>query len=353
MTNTKASNNIKFYHFLKILHNYSYINPHTEISKDTKSDHIILSIKEINEIMMERINQTLDRRTIYKYIEDMKELGIEVSTYEDNEIGYAIITKQIEPYELRILVDSISANRFVTKKKTKDLIDKLCSMHNGYVGYRLHKEIFIDNRSKSINEEILYSVENIDEAIHKGKKISFNYYDYNYKKDLVPRLNQFTGNKKVYVATPVGLILKEDYYYVIVTHDKYPDLTNYRVDRMKNVNILDEDGKDLAQVEECERGKFNAVIYSKKSFKMFSGQDCEVILQIKPWLLNLIIDELGEDVELYKMDEQKYQAKFNAKLGIGLTKWVLQLGSDAEVISPMELRESVKKQLEMMSEIYK
>ena len=353
MNNTKVSNNVKFYHFIKILNTYSYINPHTEVSKENKSDHIILSIKEINEKMMDVINQKLDRRTIYKYMEDLKQLGFEVSTFEDNEIGYAIITKNIEPYELRVLVDSISSNKFITKKKTKELLDKLCSLHNGYVGYNLNKQIFIDDRSKSCNEEILYSIDNIDEAINRGKKISFNYYDYNYKKELVSRTQKNSSNIKTYVATPVGLILKEDYYYLIVNHDKYDDLTNYRVDRMKNVQVLDEDAKPLERIKGCEDGYFNAAIYSKQNFKMFSGEDCEVILQIKPWLLNLVIDELGKDVDIYKIDDNTYQVNFKAKFGIGLTKWILQLGVDARVIAPNELIDDVKENLEKIMGLYR
>lgn len=352
MNRSKVSNNIKFYHFIKILSTYSYINPHLEVSKENKSNHMILSIKEINEKMMDKISQTLDRRTIYNYINDLKEIGFEVSTFEENEIGYALITKPIEPYELRVLVDSISANRFITKKKTKELIDKLCNLNNGYIAYNLNKQIFIDDRSKSINEEILYSIDNINEAINSKKKISFNYYDYNYKRELIPRLKKDSLDKKMYTATPVGLILKEDCYYAIVNHDKYDDLTNYRIDRMKNVQILEEDIKPLKDIKDCEEGYFNAAMYSKKSFKMFSGDCCEVVLSIRPFLLNVIIDELGEDVSICKIDDNTYQARFNAKLGTGLTKLILQLGSDAEVISPFELRESVIENIKDMLRIY-
>ena len=352
MSNIEFSNNVKFYHFIKILITYSYINPHVEVSKENKSDHAILSIKEINEKMMKVINKKLDRRTIYKYIEDLKQLGFEVSTFEDNEIGYALVTKHIEPYELRVLVDSISSNKFITKKKTKELVDKLCNLHNGYIGYSLNKQVFIDDRSKSSNEEILYSINNIDGAINRGKKISFNYYDYNYKKDLVFRTEKTTGNIKTYVATPVGLILKEDYYYLVANHDEHDDLTNYRIDKMKNVKVLDEDAKPLEKINGCEDGYFNAAIYSKRNFKMFSGEDCEVTLQIKPQLLNLIIDELGGDVDIYKLDEDTYQVNFSAKFGIGLTKWILQLGADAKVIAPEKLRDDVKENIEKMMELY-
>ena len=353
MKDSKVNNNIRFYYFIKMLSESSYINPHIEASKELKEHHAILTVKEIQEKMMKEKGFKIDRRTIYKYIEDLKEAGLEISTYEDNEIGYALITKNLEQYELRLLVDSISANRFITKKKTKELIEKLCKLQNEYAGYKLSKQVFIDDRSKSINEEILYNINSIDEAIDNKKKITFNYYDYNYKKELVYRTEKNSDKKKQYTATPVGLILKEDYYYVVLSHDKYDDLTNYRVDRMKNVRVLEEEGRPLKEIKGCEDGNFNAAMYSKQNFKMFSGTDCKVILQIKKGLINLVIDELGEDVELHKINEDTFQAKFCAKFGVGLTKWVLQLGADANVISPAELRDDVRKNLEEMIKLYR
>ena len=361
MKSNEVNNNIKFYIFLEVLKKYSNINPHEEISKEvkkTKLNHMILSVKEINEKMKteiyERMNielqQDLDRRTIYQYVDDLKELGFEITTYKDNKIGYALVTKDIERYELRILVDSLSANRFMTKKKTAELIGKLCKFQNEYAGYDFYKQVSIPDRAKSINEGILNNINSIDAAISRGKKITFNYCDYNYKKELVYRTYKDSQDKKQYTVTPIGLILKEDHYYLVTIHNKYNDLTNYRVDRMKDVIVLDEDGRSLKEIKGYEDGKFNAAIYAKKNFKMFSGDDCEVVLRINKNLLNLVIDELGDDVKLHKIDDDTFQASFNAQYGTGLTKWVLQLGADANVISPPELREDVRKSLEDMME---
>jgi len=361
-----VNNSIKFYVFLEVLKKYSYINPHLEISKkvkNTKANHIILPMKEINKKMKHEISKRIgieieeeydiDRRTIYQYVEDLKDLGFEITTYKDNKVGYALVTKDIERYELKILVDSLSANRFMTKKKTKELIEKLCKFQYEHAGYDFYKQVSIPDRAKSINEEILYNINSIDEAIYNGKKLTFNYYDYNYKKELVYRTEKNSDKIKQYIGTPVGLILKEDYYYLALNHDKYNDLTNYRVDRMKNVRVLDEDARPLKDIKGLEDGNFNAAIYSKQNFKMFSGTECEVILQIKKGLINLFIDELGEDVELYKIDEDTFQANFNANYGTGLIKWILQLGADVNVISPPELRDDVRKNLEDMIKLYK
>ena len=98
MTSNKVNNNIRFYHFYKILSKYSHIDPHYEISKENKEHHTILSVKEIREKMLEAINYDISRRTIYKYMEDLEEIGLEVSKFEDNEMGYALITKELESY---------------------------------------------------------------------------------------------------------------------------------------------------------------------------------------------------------------------------------------------------------------
>lgn len=156
-----------------------------------------------------KLEQDIDRRTIYQYVDVLKELGLEIITYKDNKIGYALVTKDIECHELKILVDSLSSNRFMTKKKTKELIEKLCKFQYEHSGYDFYKQVSIPDRAKSINEEILYNINSIDEAIYNEKKISFNYCDYNYKKELVYRTEKNSDKIKQYIATPVGLILNK------------------------------------------------------------------------------------------------------------------------------------------------
>ena len=169
--------------------------------------------------------------------------------------------------------------------------------------------------------------------------------------------NAMTWLFKVYLDQNYN-ILKED------------NLTDYIKDKYKDINlkVKNENGnvflnRDvmyviLKELEEnnqvvYEDGKFNAAIYAKKNFKMFSGDDCEVVLRINKNLLNLVIDELGDDVKLHKIDDDTFQASFNAQYGTGLTKWVLQLGADANVISPPELRDDVRKSLEDMIKLYR
>ena len=135
------------------------------------------------------------------------------------------------------------------------------------------------------------NIDKINRAIKDKKQISFNYYDYDQEMNLVPRLN--SDNKvKRYIVNPISTILKNENYYLILADKRHNDLSNYRVDRMKNIEVLDIKQRDLNEIKEC-RGGFNPAIYSKKSFKMFPGNENTVEIKFKRNLLNFMIDEFG------------------------------------------------------------
>ena len=339
---SKINNNIKFYTFIDVLSNFS--------DEDNS-----ISIKEINEKLDKRIGITLNRRTIYSYIKDindiydMKQLGLCVTSYDEETGGYHFIGHKLEEYEIKILVDAISSSKFITKEKTDKLIDKLYKLNSVYISIDSSK-VFIANRSKSINEEIFINIDKINRAIREKKQISFNYYDYNFIKKLVPRLNN-EGNLKVYTATPVSMILKNENYYLVLASNKHSNLSNYRIDRMKNINILDEDARCLDDIKDC-KGGFNVALYSKKSFKMFTGEEESVDIKFNSNLLNFMIDEFGDDIEIKKNDDGTYNGRFMAKVGKGLARWILQLGKDAVVLWPSRLKEEVREELVQMVNLY-
>ncbi|CEN89820.1 Uncharacterised protein [[Clostridium] sordellii] len=197
----KVNNNIKFYTFIKILSKYS-------------DENIFLSTSDINNFMRKYVDTEIDRKTIYRYIDDMEELGFDVSRYDNEDKGYKLIGHKLEEYEIKIITEAIASSRFITKKKTEELIDKILKFRAIYTKRDIDRNIFIDNRCKSINEEIFINIDKINAAIREKKKITFNYYDYNYKKELSQRLNN--NNKiKVYKVNTVSIILKNENYYLI------------------------------------------------------------------------------------------------------------------------------------------
>ena len=333
----KLTNNVRFYTFIEVMSKYS-------------DENISLSTAEINQHMKNLIGVELDRRSIYRYIKDMQDIGFDISSYDGESGGYKLIGHRLEEFEIKILIDAVVASRFITRKKSKELVEKLSNLNSIYIYKDLKRDIFIDDRSKSINEEIFINIDRINYAIKHGNQISFNYFDYNYNKQLTPRFNK-DGSLKDYRVTPISMILKNENYYLILADQKHNDLSNYRIDRMKNIKVLDEEKRDLTLIDDC-RKSFNVATYSKKCFKMFAGEESDVVIRFNSNLLNFMIDEFGEDIEISNNNDNTYNGRFIAKVGKGLARWIFQLGNDAKVLYPNSLKEEVKKELMEMVELY-
>ena len=333
----RLSNNQRFYYFYQVLEKYS-------------GEENSLTAEEISEHMKKITGEGINRKTIYRYVKELNEIGFDVSAYEENGVGYYLRGRSLEEYELRILIDAVSSSKFITPKKTEELVDKICSLHNNYVGYSLKKSVYIANRSKSRNEEVYYNIDKLSRAIEECKKVSFHYYDYDHERNLTPKRNR-DGKIRTTIANPLGLFLKDEYYYVVGNIEWFDNLANYRIDRMKNIVILEDEQKPLSEIEGCRHG-FDLVKYAKKSFKMFTGTDTKVVLEVSRGILSFLIDELGEDVILEAIGDGRYRATFSAKDGEGLAKWILQLGEEAKVIEPESLKEKIKEKLKILQNLY-
>ncbi len=331
------SNNVKFYNFMYVLEKFSDKNN-------------ILTIKDINMHLKQLFDVTLERRTIYSFVKDIKELGIDISDYSDNGKGYFINTHKLEEHEIRILLDSISANKCLSHKKTKIIAEKLCKMNNVYVEYGMNRQVYIDNRPKTRNEDMFAIIDTINTAIKEELKIEFNYCYYDETKELIVKQSP-EGELRKYIANPISMILKDDYYYIILNIDKYDGLSNFRIDKMKNVKIINESRKSVKNIRGCENG-FDPSEYSRKCIKMFIGEEKVVELEVNSQVLGHIIDEIGSNIEVVKLENDKYNVRFSCVYGNGLVKWILQFSAGAKVISPMELKNELIKEINEILQRY-
>lgn len=339
----KGKNIEKFYLLLEILKEYS------------DQDHP-LTRKEINMHMKNKgYEQIKDNRTIDGYVRNLRNFGHDIDVIEENKNykAYYLASHELETHEIRILSDCIYASKFITKKKSNELVKKLCSLSTIDYRYCIERNSYIDDRSKTMNEEIFYNVDKIERAINENRKILFNYYSYNEDKNFVPRLNE-DNTLKQYCINPVSMILQRDKYYLVGENTTMKGrLTNYRIDRIKNVIILEDEIDNLNHIEEC-KNKFNPVDYTKKSFKMYAGgKVSKVILETSKKLLNVFIDEFGNDVNLEKIDKDLYRVEFEAKISRGLLMWLLQQGHNVKVLYPNILIENIKEEIEKIHNLYK
>ena len=338
----KSKNNEKFHTLLKILKKYS--------NKENP-----LTRREINMYMKnEGYDEIKDLRTINRYIIDLINLGYDIEIIEKNKNykAYYLASYEFDPHEIKILSDCIYASKFITKKKSSELVKKLFSLSTIDCTYSIERNSYIDDRAKTLNEEIFYNIDKINTAINDNKKICFHYYSYNEYKQFVPRLNE-DNIIKDYCINPVSMILQRDKYYLVGENIKHRgELINYRIDRIKKLDILEEEIDDLSHIDEC-KNKFNPVEYTKKSFKMYSGKEVsKIVLEVNKKLLNVLIDELGKDVNLRKIENNLYKVEFECKMNRGIIMWILQQGDNVKVIYPQSLIDSIKEEVRKINNLY-
>lgn len=301
-----------------------------------------LTAAKIIEYLYEKFDLSVERKAVYRDIAALEECGYDIIK---NGRGYFLGARPFESAEIRLLIDAMQSARFISGKKTQQMIGKLGSLCSEYDFKELKQQVFLDSRTKCENEEVFYSVDAINKAISKAKKLTFKYLTYDDKRKAVPR---YGG--KIYEVNPYSLVWADDAYYLICNMDKYDSLAHYRVDRMTQVKIADKKRRPVAEIEGFENG-LDAAKYIKGRFTMFSGEEKKVQVSFHNSLRDVVYDRFGTDVTAH--DEGDYMiTTVNVLPSKGFYSWLFLLGDKAKILYPESVVEEYKKILIEISSIY-
>ncbi|MBQ3425636.1 MAG: WYL domain-containing protein [Clostridia bacterium] len=307
--------------------------------KKTDPDHPATIDDIVN--YLESIGIRAERKSIYRDIRAMEELGYEVISLHEKRFSYYLGTRDFETAELRTLVDAVQSSRFITKRKSNALIKKLELLATEYDAKKLESQVFVTNRIKTANESIFYNVDAIHNAISENCRISFTYFDWSVKKSRVYRKNG--GN---YNVSPWALIWHEENYYLIGYADAEGIIKHYRVDRMNSINIIDEprEGKDAFK-------EVDVAMYAKHYFGMYNSAVERVTLNCANELTNAVIDRFGSDAVFEPQpDGESFNVTAEVAVSPVFLSWVFMFGGKARILSPesavTELRNMAKKALD-------
>ena len=321
--NTKNSNQR-----LKILYLYKILLEYTD------EDHGLTMPQIISKL--EQYGISAARKALYEDIEALRVFGADIVFESGKTAGYKIVSRDFELPELKLLADAVSSSRFLTEKKSKELIKKLETLTSAHQGKQIERQLYVSNRVKAFNELIYLNVDAINRAISEHKKIAFKYFDYDVKKNKRYR-------EGVRICSPYALAWEDERYYLIGFHEKYNSTSNFRVDRMEKVEVLEERGEKLPK-------NFNLTEYLNSTFSMFSGKSEAVKLKFHSSLVNAVIDRFGKDITFYP-DEEGY---FNITVQVKTENpepffsWLFQFGTKVHILSPEDLKEKYKA---MLSEV--
>lgn len=299
------------------------------LRKETDETHPISRVE-----LCRRLNEmgiSSNVRTLSLDIEAMQENGFEIMSYlRDKEKFYYVPEHELTVPEIKILIDAVQAASFITEKKTVELIEKVAALGGSHQAELLKENMVCFNTRKHTNEAILYTVDGIEDAIIRKKKIEFNYFHLNEKAERV-YVTTSDGSKKRYYVEPVALIFNEDNYYLMAYSSKHPDSTaNYRIDRIDHLTVVEESVMSNEAVARID----GVAEYTEQVFKMFSGELEDVVIQFNKQLIGPVFDKFGEDTPMMSVNETTCAATVHVQISPPFFGWLAQFGNRMQVISP-------------------
>jgi len=307
----------------------------------TDENHSLTVNDLINELNKYHI--TAERKAIYSDIELLRNFGMDIICDKTRSNNYFVASRDFELPELKLLVDAVQSSKFITHKKSNDLIKKIEKLASIYEAKELHRQVIVADRVKTMNENIYYNVDVIHKAIQENKQVEFKYFEYTIDK----RRKYRRGGEK-YNASPYALTWTDDNYYLIAYYERYNDISNFRVDRITDIE-LSENNRYLPE----NLKSFNVVEYSKKIFNMFSGDTETVQLQFDNSLINVIIDRFGKDFFINKKDEESFSITVEVVVSNTFLGWLFMFGDKVKIIAPDRIKEKMNELAQKVADIYK
>lgn len=289
-----------------------------------------LTRTEITDLIKKLYNITIDRRTLYRNIEMLINFGYDISDYNENKIGYYLKDRLFQHSEVLLLCNAVHASHFIPDKASKDLVNKLLSCQSRYKRNDYFKNVYLPNKKKKDNKQFLLNIEQISRAINEKKVIKFTYTHYDINKKLV------NTRDDAYYRSPYFLVVNGDRVYMVGKGKNHDSLSHFRVDRMKDIKLVDEYYLRLPK-------NLDAYTYANNKIYMYSGDETVVTLRCDKKALDVIIDTFGKDVML--ADEGETFTVYTKCGKEDIVKFALQYVESIELLEPLSLRQEVRKVL--------
>ena len=273
-----------------------------------------------------------ERKSVADDLITLSEYGMDIeSVAVGKRKGYYLASRMFESAELKMLVDSVQAAKFLSPKKTRGLIKKLAGLSSRGEAALLKRQLYISDRGKTDNESVFYNIDAIHGAIGEDREITFVYWQYDLNKKRVPRKS---GAR--YRVSPFALVWDDEFYYLIAYDAADARIKHYRVDKMTRITITDSErqGKDAFAALDMS-------VYTSRNFSMFAGEEADVVLDCDANLIGVIVDRFGADVSVHPNGDG-----FTAFVRVAVSEqffgWVAALGGAVRIVSPQPVKEQFK-----------
>ncbi|MBR5515309.1 MAG: WYL domain-containing protein [Clostridia bacterium] len=308
------------------------------LKKQTDESHPITTQGLIEELARQGIK--CERKTVYADIECLINYGFDIVSSKGY---YYMASRELELAELKLLVDAVQSSKFITAKKSQQLIRKLSNMVSRYDSSQLNRQVYVSGRVKTMNESIYYNVDKLHRAMNNNHEITFKYFEWNYKKEKTLR-----HNGKLYRISPWSLSWDDENYYLVSYDAAEGMIRHFRVDKM--IEITEQKNERSGKETFAE---FDSAIYSKQTFGMFSGKPELVTLLCKKRLAGVMIDRFGNDITMISVDEDNFELTVKVTVSPPFLSWIFQFCGDVRIISPADVEQRLKAMAQNIITSYK
>lgn len=292
---------------------------------------------------LEAYGISAERKSLYNDIENLRVYGLDViGVQEDRTYSYHIGNRQFELAELKLLVDSVQSAKFITEKKSNELIKKIESLASKYEASQLHRQVFVAGRVKTMNESIYYNVDSIHAAIAGNSRITFKYFKWNVDKDM-----ELRHDGALYEVSPWLLSWNDGYYYLIAYDSVKGIIKHFRVDKMLYI-------KSNGRKREGEKvfNSLDMAAYTGKMFGMYGGEDERVRLECDNALAGVMIDRFGKDISLIRLEDKKFAVNVEVAVSRQFLAWIIGLGEGVKIVGPQRIVDMMNNEIDRLVRQY-
>jgi len=313
-----------------------------EILTERTDEEHALNASQIGDILEKEYGINVNRQTIYSEIEKLELAGVDIVKLQTKLGGYYVASRLFELPELKLMVDMVQSSRFITEKKSRELIGKLETLCSREEAKQLSSQVVVYNRIKTTNETIYYNVDMLHSAIYHNRQITFRYVDWTVRKKL-----ELRHDGAYYVVSPLHLIWDDENYYLIAYDEKADRVKHYRVDRMRNMEILED-----CRSREAAEDQTDLALFAKKTFGMFGGRDAEVQFLCRNNLAGVIIDRFGSSLWMVPKDKDFFTFRVTVTVSRQFFGWLAAIGKDLKLIGPKDVADEYRQYLQEILEQY-
>ena len=345
---------------LKILYVLDELKVNSSRKREDDDDRF-LSATLLIDTLNEKYNLNADRKSIYSYVESLIKYGYDI---EKSRRGYYLREhynreeeeSSFELPEVKLMADALYASRFISAKKKKSIIKKLDMLIPEEHDQLQNRRVYLENAVKSDNSSVIYSIDAIHQAVSHNKKISFIYQtvivntDSSESKLLDVNKTDEDGNDKIYIQSPFALVWKNEYYYVLCYDSEQKSPKTFRVDRMKDVCVLEDESREGIKYFD----EINITEYANTAFSMFGGETINIVLRVKKDIARVVTDRFGKGISVYKDDDDDYfRCSVYVQKSDQFYSWLSGFGRDIELVFPNSVRNDYVEYLTDLVDSYK